>query len=510
MNIFYYITFFLLLTPSEFFLNKHSELSKHCLAPNSIFYKNIYELKNNNFFVNKESFVFGDISYKELEEMFTFIAAYPNQLSLVGKIETEIAKKMISIRSRLYLEIQKGNILKNLEKVRDTALNFLKNSEQNLKCRLSVEYELSLLGISPFLEIVTIPDYLKFKEELYKTIKVNVENYPLKGDWTALPNYEEEIARLRLMQVNFQLSVGMLYNEVRFSKEEFEDDLLSLEISSNDIKDSQILDIGSNEGGLGEFLFNNYSIKSYTGIDWDLDAIERATLTSKKLNFHAMNNKTLAFKDNSFDLIILNNFIGPCYYKEMQRVLRKQGKILVTGKHQKEGALPNGIYQFSNDGKKLLMIKSMLADDIINLFDFWKNNKVGNTFSYNNYHESLIELLTLAATFQKAGMRCSKIEIEKIINETIFRYYEYDPIIYELTENILEAIKNNEDLRILATKNNISDSHRKIILDLISITPEKINTIFQNFERAEFFIELETISLRIKEYKNESKLKKAA
>jgi SAM-dependent methyltransferase len=441
---------------------------------------------------NDSEILFGDLSYGGFRDMLSFFAAYPGKIPLMGTLETGPVMELVSLRDRLYREIQKGSLRSNLERLGAEAARFRENLVTDIKGRLSLEYELSLLGISPAGEVAAVPRYLRNGEVgLRETVPVEVENYPFADDWTALPGFEEEMARCRVMRVHFQITIGNVF-DVRFQPRTFEDNLASLGLHADDFSGKDILEIGVNEGQLGRYLAKHAAIKNYTGIDWDLDALSQGHPPPSGMRLYAMNNKSLAFPDDSFDWICLNNFIGPCYYREMRRVLRAGGAVLVTGVSNKEGALPNGLYRFSADGQRLFMVKSMPAENVIAAFERWREGLPSR--SPPDAAEALRKLIYLMLNARNAGLRGSRQEIEAMLDETIFRRVSYDPLLYDAVESIFKAFEQSgiEGVRRAANNPQWNANTRKMLEGL----PESLSAFLADPENTVFdtavFVDLET------------------
>ncbi|MFC2140431.1 class I SAM-dependent methyltransferase [Candidatus Auribacterota bacterium] len=387
----------------------------------SRFYRNAkeYTSPENAQEIIKSDTLFGDVTAQEIQEILAFFIEYPNKLSYMGTIESRPIEKLVSLRQRLYRQLQKGNLKDNILKVRQLAESLKEGLERCSREHFSLQYELSLLGISPLDGTITVPAYLSGGEfGLKKETSVEVGNYPVQGEWTAEVGYREEMARNLCMQVSFQMYMGRVY-DIRFDPDIFEDDLRSLQLTKGFLKDKDILEIGANEAHLAfylEKLEKQIDFKSYVGLDWDIEALCSAHY-SDTAQVLAANNKAIPFSDHSFDIMVLNNFIGPCYYKEMGRVLRPDGYVLVIGCSNKEGALPNGLYQYDPQEGMFIRVVSMLSEKVIEAFNNWIKDKSG--VSLGRQYQLLLNLLSQA---KQQGMYGSEIELAKIIEETFFTH----------------------------------------------------------------------------------------
>ncbi|MCF7877417.1 MAG: hypothetical protein K9M14_03715 [Candidatus Omnitrophica bacterium] len=205
---------------------------------------------------------------------------------------------------------------------------------------LSLEYELSLLGVSPQGLDITAASFLQQGEAyLSEGDQVMVEEYP--GFWTKEVGYQEEIARYLWMQTTFRQNPCSWFN-----RQDFLSDLDSLSIDLSFFENKKILEVGANRGDLFDFFKEErISFKDYLGIDWNLDILQ---YRGNKPVF-AANNKAVPFKNRAFDLIILNSFLGPVHEEEIRRLLAPSGQLLVTGDERKDGGRDNGIYYLKSD-----------------------------------------------------------------------------------------------------------------------------------------------------------------
>ena len=96
------------------------------------------------------------------------------------------------------------------------------------------------------------------------------------------------------------------------------------------IKGGNILEVGC---GLGEYvgLFNS----TLFGTDISFNALKKAKVFSPKVSFFQANGEKLPIKDESFDCILLPDVIehvvdDTALFKEVHRVLKSNGKILIT------------------------------------------------------------------------------------------------------------------------------------------------------------------------------------
>jgi ubiquinone/menaquinone biosynthesis C-methylase UbiE len=104
-----------------------------------------------------------------------------------------------------------------------------------------------------------------------------------------------------------------------------------------DIKDLDVLEVGSGRGGGAEYISRSFKPKSYKGLDLNKNAVKFCNKfhSHKGLSFKQGNALDLPFADSSFDVVInvesshrypdVDKFL-----KEIHRVLRPQGHFLFT------------------------------------------------------------------------------------------------------------------------------------------------------------------------------------
>lgn len=114
------------------------------------------------------------------------------------------------------------------------------------------------------------------------------------------------------------------------------------------IKDYSILDIGCGYGVYASALRN--SSKLLVGIDINRDYLQKAKINSKNANFVLMDAETLAFKPNSFDLILMIEVLEHINndekaLREAFRVTKPGGIIVLT--------VPNKFFPFETHAIKI-------------------------------------------------------------------------------------------------------------------------------------------------------------
>jgi len=450
-------------------LNAQISYVQKCLAPLS------------NVEPSGDSFIIGEMSLSELHEILSYFIIYPEKLDYIHTLTKKPVEKLIQYRLQLYQEILKGDLKNNLYKIKNIARKYSTELDPHTRKYLSFMYELSLIGISFTEDEIIIPFYLKDngKQLLYKT-PVEVETYPVNANWTYAIGQEEELARYRSIQVTFQMSIGMGLYDIRFQDSQFADDLSALNLKLDYFHNKDILELGSNEGHLGSFLTkNNVSYNRFVGIDWDFEAVCTAQSRAKNEEYYCANNKHLPFSDNSFHTIILNNFLGPLYFKEMKRILKPGGTIIVTGSMIKGGSLMNGIYQFNQSQTLLIRKKRMIVEDIVYAYKKWIKQYPFNDLPF--LEEQLLQILKYFKQLRKNGIQASRLEIEKVLNNTIFQEFSFKTRYYELITQLFQSLDkqlgNDQIIKICFNISGIKSNVLQVVEQFLNTTPEEIKKI---------------------------------
>jgi len=109
-------------------------------------------------------------------------------------------------------------------------------------------------------------------------------------------------------------------------------------VNKADLKDKQVLEVGSGRGGGASYIARYYNPKSYTGMDItprSIDFCNKHYKNVENLNFTCGNAEKLPFDDASFDFVV-NVESARCYnnqqafLKEVYRVLKPDGKLLLA------------------------------------------------------------------------------------------------------------------------------------------------------------------------------------
>jgi len=102
------------------------------------------------------------------------------------------------------------------------------------------------------------------------------------------------------------------------------------------VKNKKILELGCSTGNLAKLIIN-MDINEYYGIDISKKYIQIASQNVPKGKFLHMGASKLDFKDESFDMLIINSVLhhidnqtGLDCFKEAFRVLKKNGKIIIS------------------------------------------------------------------------------------------------------------------------------------------------------------------------------------
>ncbi|MFP7296799.1 class I SAM-dependent methyltransferase [Neobacillus niacini] len=140
-------------------------------------------------------------------------------------------------------------------------------------------------------------------------------------------------------------------------------------------KKQKILFVGVGTGADLELI--DYSGLDITAVDYSSDMLRkaRAKFRNSTITFLEMDAQKLAFKDESFDYVVASLILSVvpdenACFKEMVRVLHRNGKIIIFDK-------------FIPDNRKLSFLKKMLRP-IISVF----GTDIGRSFEKMIYHTS--------------------------------------------------------------------------------------------------------------------------
>lgn len=114
-------------------------------------------------------------------------------------------------------------------------------------------------------------------------------------------------------------------------------------IRDNDLKDKDILEVGSGRGGGASYIARYYSLNSFTGLDISNDLISfcNGYYETPGLKFIRGAAENQPFRENSFDVVI-NVESARCYgnlntfFREVNRVLKPGGHFLLADMIKKE------------------------------------------------------------------------------------------------------------------------------------------------------------------------------
>ena len=144
--------------------------------------------------------------------------------------------------------------------------------------------------------------------------------------------------------------------------------------SHADIKDKNVLEVGSGRGGGASYIARYLSPSSITGVDISNEAVALCSefYDVPNLNFICADSESLPFPDNSFDVLV-NVESSHCYgdvtkfLKESYRVLKKDGYFLFCDFRTADG-LQELYDQFSSSELKFLN-RIDITDNIIQGLD---------------------------------------------------------------------------------------------------------------------------------------------
>ena len=148
--------------------------------------------------------------------------------------------------------------------------------------------------------------------------------------------------------------------------------------SYTDIKDKNVLEVGSGRGGGASYIARYLSPSLITGVDISNEPVSLCSefYDLPNLNFICADSESLPFSDNSFDVLV-NVESSHCYgdvtkfLKESYRVLKKDGYFLFCDFRTAEG-LQELYDQFSNSELKFLN-RIDITDNIIQGLDKLSN-----------------------------------------------------------------------------------------------------------------------------------------
>lgn len=107
--------------------------------------------------------------------------------------------------------------------------------------------------------------------------------------------------------------------------------LYSFVVNQVDIKDKNILEVGSGRGGGASFIARYLRPSSITGIDISKDAIELCSkiYSIPNLDFMVGDSENISFPDNSYDILI--NVESSHCYGDMKKFLSESYRVLKPG-----------------------------------------------------------------------------------------------------------------------------------------------------------------------------------
>ena len=147
-------------------------------------------------------------------------------------------------------------------------------------------------------------------------------------------------------------------------------------------KNKNILEIGCSTGNLARAIIDMNG-NSYCGIDISKKNIERATKDIPKGRFLYMNARKLDFEKELFDIVMLHSILhhvdddaGKNCLKETYRVLKKDGKVLITEPTVDHNSFTSTIMCKLDRGeyiRKPEEYKNLFKDFLIERSGFFKN-----------------------------------------------------------------------------------------------------------------------------------------
>ena len=194
-----------------------------------------------------------------------------------------------------------------------------------------------------------------------------------------------------------------------------------------DLRDLNVLEVGSGRGGGADYIKRYLKPKKIVGVDFSKNAVKfcNQNYVFNGLSFEIGNAESLPFADNSFDVVI-NVESSHCYglmdvfLGQVTRVLRKGGYFLFADLRSKENidVLRETLYKSG-----LTLIKE--TDITLNIVEALKlDNERKTTLIKKTIHKLLVK-----SFLEFAGTENSKIYKKFKSGETIYQSFVFQKII---------------------------------------------------------------------------------
>jgi len=188
-----------------------------------------------------------------------------------------------------------------------------------------------------------------------------------------------------------------------------------------DLRDLNVLEVGSGRGGGADYIKRYLKPKKMVGVDFSKNAVKLSNqnYVSNGLSFEIGNAESLPFADNSFDIVI-NVESSHCYgsmdtfLNQVKRVLRKGGYFLFADLRSKENidVLRETLYKSG-----LTLIKE--TDITLNIIEALKlDNGRKTTLIKKTIHKPLVQ-----SFLEFAGTKDSKIYKKFKSGETVYQSF---------------------------------------------------------------------------------------
>ena len=194
-------------------------------------------------------------------------------------------------------------------------------------------------------------------------------------------------------------------------------------VNAVDIKDLDVMEVGSGRGGGAEYINRYFKPNKMVGVDFSQNAVRfcNNNYSLNGLSFETGNAQSLPFKDSSFDIII-NVESSHCYYSmddflaQVKRVLRKGGYFLFADLRSKDDLLT---LQKELLRSGLTLIKETdITSNVVEAMKLDNENKI--KLINKNIHKLLVRNF-----LQFAGTKGSKIHNNLKNRENIYKSFVF-------------------------------------------------------------------------------------